>query len=75
LMNRFDSCWRWMEGRTDSPWYPTLTQFRQREPGQWTSVVDAVSADLATLVAQRRQARTGSGVSSATTESRDPIPA
>ncbi|MGB0126561.1 MAG: methyltransferase domain-containing protein [Rhodocyclaceae bacterium] len=73
LMNRFDSCWRWMEGRTDSPWYPTLTQFRQREPGQWTSVVDAVSAALATLVVQRRKERPGSGVSSSTTESRDPV--
>src|SRR5208337_1118017 len=29
LLNRFDTCWRWLLGRDDSPWYPTLRQFRQ----------------------------------------------
>jgi len=28
LLNRFDTCWRWLLGRDDSPWYPTLRQFR-----------------------------------------------
>jgi tetratricopeptide (TPR) repeat protein len=30
--------WRWMLDRDDSPWYPTMRLFRQREPGDWTQV-------------------------------------
>jgi tetratricopeptide (TPR) repeat protein len=50
LLNRFDSCWRWMEDRNDSPWYPTLTLFRQRQAGQWEEVIGRVSAELSKLV-------------------------
>jgi hypothetical protein len=34
--------WRWMIDRTDSPWYPSMRLFRQRELGQWGPVVDEV---------------------------------
>jgi tetratricopeptide (TPR) repeat protein len=27
-LSRFDACWRWLEGRDDSPWYPTARLFR-----------------------------------------------
>ena len=39
LLNRFDTDWRWMDGRDDSPWYPTMRQFRQETPGDWSSVI------------------------------------
>ena len=47
LLNRFDSCWRWLRDHTDSPWYGTLRQFRQPRPGDWHSVIEAVRATLA----------------------------
>jgi tetratricopeptide (TPR) repeat protein len=50
LLNRFDTCWRWMYERSDSPWYDSVTQFRQREPGQWAPVVAAVSEALEGLL-------------------------
>jgi hypothetical protein len=51
LLNRFDPCWRWLLGRDDSLWYPTLTQFRQTTPGDWENVIERVAAELAALKA------------------------
>jgi hypothetical protein len=51
MFNRFDSEWRWMLEREDSPWYPTLRQFRQARPGDWASVVARMAQDLADLAA------------------------
>ena len=48
LLNRYDSCWRWLRERDDSPWYPTLRQFRQTTPGDWAGVVGCVAAALRT---------------------------
>jgi len=44
--NRFDSCWRWLRGRTDSPWYPTLRLFQQATPGEWGPVIEQVADAL-----------------------------
>jgi tetratricopeptide (TPR) repeat protein len=49
LLNRFDSCWRWLRARTDSPWYPTLRQFRQPRPGDWSAPIAAVRSALLAL--------------------------
>ena len=46
LLNRFDSDFRWLQGRDDSPWYPTLRQFRQMRPGDWDEVVQRLAAAL-----------------------------
>jgi hypothetical protein len=45
-MNRFNTCWRWLLDREDSPWYPTARIFRQPSYGDWTSVIESVAAAL-----------------------------
>ena len=49
VLNRYDACWRWLFGRTDSPWYPTARLFRQRVYGEWDSVIEEVVAALGDL--------------------------
>ena len=41
--------WRWMDGRDDSPWYPTMRLFRQERPGEWAPVIARVAGELAAL--------------------------
>ncbi|MGJ3258670.1 MAG: tetratricopeptide repeat protein [Rhodospirillales bacterium] len=41
--------WRWMLGRNDTPWYPTMRLFRQPEPGNWAAAIDGMTAALAGL--------------------------
>jgi hypothetical protein len=38
--------WRWLLGREDSPWYPTVRLFRQSARGEWTDVFERVAAQL-----------------------------
>ncbi len=57
LVNRFDTCWRWLRNRDDSPWYPNLRIFRQPQPGDWESVIAEVCDALSEKV------KTGSGQS------------
>ena len=46
LLDRFDPDWRWLLGRRDSPWYPSLTIYRQPAPGDWAGMVDEVLKHL-----------------------------
>jgi len=47
MLDRFDTDWRWLPPREDSPWYPTVRIFRQHEFGNWQPVVERVSTALA----------------------------
>jgi ADP-heptose:LPS heptosyltransferase len=53
LLDRFDPCWRWLTGRRDSPWYPTLRIYRQPNPGDWEAVLAEMVPDLRALAAVR----------------------
>jgi len=46
LLDRYDHCWRWLNGRRDSPWYPNLRIYRQPRPHDWLSVIQQVAQDL-----------------------------
>jgi tetratricopeptide (TPR) repeat protein len=37
-----NSDWRWLEQRSDSPWYPGMRLFRQKVLGEWAEVVKEV---------------------------------
>ncbi len=42
----YQSDWRWMLNRTDSPWYPTARLFRQKTMGDWTGVIAEIAGAL-----------------------------
>lgn len=46
LLVSFIPDWRWMMGRNDSPWYPSMQIYRQPSPGDWASVIQQVLEDL-----------------------------
>jgi tetratricopeptide (TPR) repeat protein len=50
LLNSFESEWRWMRDREDSPWYPSMRIFRQKQHGDWAGVIEEVAEQLAIFV-------------------------
>ena len=46
LLPAVDPDWRWLLGRVDTDWYPSMRLFRQTTPGDWTDAVDAISTVL-----------------------------
>lgn len=48
ILNRFDTCWRWLLDRNDSPWYDSVKLYRQGPDRQWGSVLAQVALDLET---------------------------
>jgi len=45
----FTHDWRWLEKRTDSPWYPSLKIYRQKKLGNWKPVFASIQKDLKKL--------------------------
>ena len=56
VMLPFAPDWRWMLGRDDSPWYPTMRLFRQPVAGDWDSVIHRIRTELETKLTQDRPA-------------------
>ena len=52
LLPAFDTDWRWLLQRKDSPWYPgTMRVFRQRALDDWTGTISEVARSLAAYTA------------------------
>lgn len=48
LLPDYQTDWRWLTGRTDSPWYPGVMRlFRQPRMGDWETVIGQVRTALA----------------------------
>lgn len=47
LLLPYSPDWRWLLGRDDTPWYPTMRLFRQKTPGDWGGVLSQVRLALA----------------------------
>jgi tetratricopeptide (TPR) repeat protein len=52
LLLPFNPDFRWGLGRSDSPWYASMRLFRQPQPGDWASVLDEASRQLALRLTQ-----------------------
>jgi len=50
VLSRFDNCWRWLGRRSDSPWYPTVRQFVQHKPNDWSGLMGDVARSLREFV-------------------------
>jgi len=63
-MLRYAPDWRWYPDEARSRWYPTMRLYRQRAPGEWRGVVEAVGRDLVEAVAGGPGAAAGRATSS-----------
>ena len=50
ILLTFAADWRWLLGRDDCPWYPTVRLFRQKEKRSWADVVARVRSELTTRI-------------------------
>jgi Flp pilus assembly protein TadD len=49
----FNSDWRWLLDRDDSPWYPSARLFRQRQTESWTDVIARVRLACSEFLGRR----------------------
>ncbi len=52
VLVKFNNDWRWQVGRSDTPWYPQMTVYRQLEPGDWATPMRALTKQLSEKVRQ-----------------------
>lgn len=46
LLLPYNSDWRWLLDRDDSPWYPSARLYRQQNIGAWGQVINQIENDL-----------------------------
>jgi len=51
ILNRYDTCWRWLLDRQDSPWYGSVKLYRQGADRDWGPVLSKVAEDVRSCLA------------------------
>jgi len=51
ILNRYDTCWRWLLDRDDSPWYASVKLYRQHQDRNWVPVLERINRDLRMVLA------------------------
>ncbi len=54
--------WRWLEGRADTPWYPTMRVFEHESDSDWEGMIQRVRVALKTLLAEKSNSAGPMGV-------------
>lgn len=57
MLDRFDTDWRWLPPREDSPWYRSLRAFRQTGFGDWRPVIERSVSALNQWMADAKHSR------------------
>ena len=52
VMIAYANDWRWLTERDDTPWYPTMRLFRQRNPDDWEELFERLTAALRDRIAE-----------------------
>jgi hypothetical protein len=55
ILTHFPPEWRWLQGRDDSPWYPSMRLFRQGRAQPWEQVIARVGLALRKLAGTKPQ--------------------
>ena len=53
ILNRYDTCWRWLLDRDDSPWYDAVKLYRQSADMLWEPVLTRVIDDLLKMSSEK----------------------
>jgi hypothetical protein len=51
MLVQFMPDWRWMLGREDTPWYPTMRLFRQKGVKDWSGALTEMESELRRVAA------------------------
>ena len=49
VLHAFSPDWRWLLDRKDSPWYPSITNIRQKQLRDWNSVFEQLDQEIKTV--------------------------
>jgi hypothetical protein len=49
ILNRYDTCWRWLLDREDSPWYGSVKLYRQGVDRDWEPVLSELASDVRSI--------------------------
>ena len=57
LLCRYESEWRWLMEREDSPWYPSMRIFRQPSVDDWPGVIERIHRELRILALEHNRSQ------------------